>query len=131
MLGDNIKNIRLKRGYSQKHVAEKVGVSEAYISLIESNQRTNLGSELLEKIANVLDVNVSQFYKVDESEINEIENLKDFESPEKAMKFILEQPLMMAYGGYDLEKMSDEEVLEIANDMLMTLRISVERRKRK
>lgn len=69
MLGDNIKNFRLKKGYSQKYVAEKVGVTEAYISLIERNKRTNLGSELLEKLSEVLGVNITEFYNEDENTV--------------------------------------------------------------
>lgn len=51
-----------------------------------------------------------------------------FSSAQEAMKFILEQPALMAYGGYDLEEMSDEEILDLANDLLLTLRVSIERR---
>ena len=47
------------------------------------------------------------------------------------MKFILEQPVFMMYGGYDLNSMSDDEILEIANDMLIGFKISVERQKQK
>ena len=46
-------------------------------------------------------------------------------------RYILGQPAMMNYGGYDLKDMPEEEILEIANDILLTLRISIERRKQK
>jgi hypothetical protein len=34
------------------------------------------------------------------------------------MEFILKQPAMAAYGGYDIKKMSDEEIVEFANELL-------------
>ena len=40
-----------------------------------------------------------------------------FTNAEEAIKFILELPLVANYGGYDLESMSEEEVIEFANDV--------------
>lgn len=59
------------------------------------------------------------------------ENIPDFEDAEALMKFILEQPSLMAYGGYNLKEMDKDEIVELANDLLLALRISVERRKKK
>lgn len=56
---------------------------------------------------------------------------EDFTDPKDAVKFILSQPSFMAYGGYDLDEMSDEEILEIANDMVFAIKISLERMKNK
>lgn len=141
MLGDNIKAIRSEKGYSQKYVAEKVGVSEAYISLIESNKRPNLGSELLEKLADALEVDVVEFYKNSQQNNNDkkdklseqieyVESLK-LDSPEEALKFILQQPNFMAYGGYDLDDLSEDEIMDLANDMLFAMKLSIEKMKRK
>ena len=56
---------------------------------------------------------------------------EDFTDPKDAVKFILSQPTFMSYGGYNLDDMSDEEVLEIANDMVFAIRLSLERMKNK
>jgi transcriptional regulator with XRE-family HTH domain len=61
----------------------------------------------------------------------DIEHIDDFEDAEHALKFILSQPVLAAYGGYDLKTMSDEEIIEIANDMLFAMRLSLEKLKRK
>lgn len=66
-----------------------------------------------------------------EIKIKDIEALKDFEEPEDALKFILSQPMMAAYGGYDLKNMSHEEIIEIANDMLFAMRLSIEKLRKK
>lgn len=127
MLGDNIKKIRSEKDVSQKYLAEKTGVSEAYISLIESNQRQNLGSKLLQKIADALDVDITDFYTDLDDNSNKNSTPKEipseFSTPEDAIKFILEQNVIMGFGGFDINKMSDEEVLEFANELLNQLRL--------
>lgn len=50
---------------------------------------------------------------------NEIE----FKTPQEAMKFILEQPAIMGFGGFDANKMSDEEIMEFANELLNQLKL--------
>lgn len=55
----------------------------------------------------------------------------EFSNPEEALKFILSQPSFMAYGGYDLNALSDDEILEIANDMLFAMKLSLEKIKKK
>jgi transcriptional regulator with XRE-family HTH domain len=66
----------------------------------------------------------------DES-VETVYKTENFTDPKDAVKFILSQPSFMAYGGYDLDEMSDEEILEIANDMVFAIKISLERMKNK
>ena len=47
----------------------------------------------------------------------EDEKETNFSSAEDAVKFILEQPMVAQFGGYDLDKMTDEEIIEFANDV--------------
>lgn len=55
----------------------------------------------------------------------------NFQDAEHALKFILSQPVLAAYGGYDLNSMSDEAIMEIANDMLFAMKLSLEKLKKK
>lgn len=55
MLGENIKKHRIKQGLTQKQLADYVGISGAFMSLIEKGAN-NPSEENLEKIANVLKV---------------------------------------------------------------------------
>ncbi|NME64068.1 helix-turn-helix transcriptional regulator [Clostridium cadaveris] len=52
-------------------------------------------------------------------------NLDDYEfkTPEAAMKFILKQPAIMGYGGFDVEKLSDEELIDFANELLNQMKL--------
>ncbi len=46
-----------------------------------------------------------------------------FNNAEEAMKFILKQPSIMGYGGFDASKMSDDEIVEFANELLNLLKM--------
>lgn len=61
MLGENLKTIMKEKGVTSKELAERVGVSQVHISYILNNKR-DPSIDLLEKIANVLNVSVSDFY---------------------------------------------------------------------
>lgn len=41
-----------------------------------------------------------------------------FNTAEEAMQFILSQPSVMGYGGFDTSKMTDEDKIAFANDLL-------------
>lgn len=55
MLGENIKKIRIEKGLTQKELADKVGISGAFMSLIEKGAN-NPSDENLIKISDVLNV---------------------------------------------------------------------------
>lgn len=40
MRGDTIKRIRLERGLTQEQLAEKAGISQPHLSILENNQAT-------------------------------------------------------------------------------------------
>lgn len=46
-----------------------------------------------------------------------------FDTAEEAMQFILKQPAIMGFGGFDTTKMSDEEVIEFANELLNQMKL--------
>lgn len=59
MLSDNIKKYRQIQGLTQKQLADKVGISGAFMSLIEQG-KNNPSDENLKKIARVLGVSVEE-----------------------------------------------------------------------
>ena len=76
MLGERIAYYRKKRGLTQKAVAEKVEISNAFMSFIESG-KNKPSIENLNKIADVLNVSVDALTKEDEQVINPITGLVD------------------------------------------------------
>lgn len=72
-IGGTIKMIRTKRGLTQGQLAERAGISVAYLSLIERHARTpNL--EVLEQIAAGLDVPLNILLLL-ASDLSELESL--------------------------------------------------------
>lgn len=74
MLSDNIKKYRQIQGLTQKQLADKVGISGAFMSLIEQG-KNNPSDENLKKIAQVLGVSVEEL-TIEESNTPTEEMLK-------------------------------------------------------
>lgn len=54
-IGNTIKDIRIKKGYKQNEFAKKCGLTQAYLSKIESNQKEPTLS-VLRTIASILEI---------------------------------------------------------------------------
>ena len=48
---------------------------------------------------------------------------KEFKDPTEAMKFILNQKSVMAYGGFNVDNLSDQDKIDFANDLLQQLKL--------
>jgi len=55
-----IKRLRTKLGLSQRELAKRVGVSDAYITQLETRERINPSLEVLRKLAKALKVTVAE-----------------------------------------------------------------------
>ena len=55
-----IKTLRQEKGLSQKALAEQIGVTDAYITMLESGKRKNPSLEVLKKLAKALGVPVTE-----------------------------------------------------------------------
>lgn len=139
-LGKRIRELRDSHNMTIKELSEKSGVGQSTISEIETGKAKNPKSETLSKLASALNVTVDSLLaeKWDDEynpngelakQVKFIEALQ-LNSPEEALKFILAQPAFMAYGGYNLNELTEEEIINLANDMLLAMRISLEKKKR-
>ena len=127
--GAKLKELRLQANMTQEKLAEKLNEkyglneSKATISQFENNKRV----PDLDRIVNIADfVGVSLDVLAcrtmpDNHESNE--NSFNFSTPQEALSFILKQDMIADYGGYDLETMSDDEIMEMAEDVADMLRI--------
>lgn len=118
-LGEKIRTMRKERGFSIMDIREVTGLSKSTISEIE-NSKSNPTADTLQKIAQALGVTVDIFFK---EETDQEEPPIYFTSAQKAMEFILKQPAIMGFGGFDISKMEDEEVVEFANELLRQLQL--------
>lgn len=130
-IGRRIQKLREDADMTQKDLAEKINTSYSVMNRIESGERPLRGDEIY-KIADVF--NVSADYLLGRENIDsqiDYVNSIEIEDPESALAFILQQPNFMAYGGYDLDSMSEDEILELANDMLFAMKLSLEKKRKK
>lgn len=135
-LGDNIKDLREHFGMTIKDLSIKSSVGQSTISEIETGKALNPKSDTLSKIANTFNITIDVLFSKNpiealnssdkDKKILEISTLKieeDFTSPEAAMAFVLKQPALAAFGGYDLDRMTDKEIVEFANELLNQLKL--------
>jgi transcriptional regulator with XRE-family HTH domain len=57
-LRQRIRECRLERGYTQEMLATKAGLGEKYLQNLEAGRRANPGIEVLNQIAQALEVHV-------------------------------------------------------------------------
>lgn len=108
--GDSIKKFRKQKGYTQKQLAEKAGISRTALIRYE-NGETSPSSQILQQIAAVLEVSVSVL--IDEGDDAE-EKLKPFLENIKHVQNKLSRR--------DLYEMLAEEAAELAQAALKVIR---------
>jgi XRE family transcriptional regulator of biofilm formation len=64
MIGNNISALRKQRGLTLSELSERTGVSKSYLSNIERNLKQNPSIHVVEKIANVLKVDLKVLLKI-------------------------------------------------------------------
>lgn len=107
--GKKIKSLRIQNKLSMRELGERIGVSHAHISKLESGINSP-SVELLEKISEYFSIDPSYFFIKDE----EIEN---FDDNEKEMLFELDLSVEKLKDKYDLnidgQPVTDDEVDEM------------------
>ncbi|MCQ4921515.1 helix-turn-helix domain-containing protein [Tissierella carlieri] len=128
---DRLKELRTEKGILQRELADYLKVSRVTITQYETGNRSP-DDEIKKKIAEYF--NVSLDYLMGASDIRNPYQDKvikkdeptfpdEFSTPEEAVKFLLEQNVIMGFGGFDIDKLSDEEKVEFANLLLEHLKL--------
>lgn len=124
-LYENIRRLRKEKGLSQEELAEKTGYTDrSSIAKIEKGD-VDLPQSRIQLFADVLGVTpqyLMGFTKKDKDvsssqPAEDVLNIPAFTTPQEAIRFVLKQPLVADYGGYDLSKMSDEDIIAFANEI--------------
>ena len=117
MFGQNLKKLRTSKNLSQSKLSKILGISSSTIGMYEQGRRFP-DQTILTKIADFFDVSTD--YLLGRNPQNP---LTEFNNATDAMEFILKLPTVMAYGGYDATKLSDEEIIDFANDLLQQIEL--------
>lgn len=67
MLKENLKKYRRLKNYTQKELASKTGVSAGYVQMIELGKKNNPSIDLLQKIADALEVSINDLLGTSEN----------------------------------------------------------------
>ena len=117
MLGERLRTLRNEKGYTLVYVADKLGLSEATLSNYEKSTRKP-DWETINQLADFY--NVSTDYIMGRTDIRtttkDIIN-KIFEDTDEVLKFILHDKSIMDFGEFDINKLTDDEVLQFTNDL--------------
>lgn len=62
VIGQNIKKYRKQKGWTQKQLAEKLLLSDSFIGKLESVTYQTISIDTLEQIANILQVDIKNFF---------------------------------------------------------------------
>lgn len=119
-----LRYLRKINDVTQQELANYLSVGKTTISNYETGYSTP-DAETLNMIADFFNTSVDYLLgRTDQRNPEEKPELPiEFTTPEEAMKFILEQNVIMGFGGFDVNRMDDDEVVEFANELLNQLRI--------
>lgn len=123
-IGAFLKSLREKNDLTLKELADKSGVGPSTISDIETGTSTNPRMDTLKKLANALGVSVDAFFNDDTKESSNTGHKKEFpiipehfNDPEEARDYVTKHQIF-GYGGFNPYIMSDEDILNFANEMI-------------
>lgn len=120
LLRENIKMMREARDLTQDELGDFLGISGKTISSWEKG-RSEPKIDMIEKL--------SSFFNCSSSKLLGEDNTDVFTSPSEALQFILKQDMFAKFGGYDLNTMSNEEIIDMANDIAQFIKMIAKRRK--
>lgn len=125
MIGEMIKKYRLLHGLSQEALGAKIIVNGEPVSgkTIWSweSGRTEPKMGAVQQLADVFGVTTDTLIMNDTSS-SPRPTLPEFKTAQEAIKFILEVPMVAQFGGYNLDTMSDQELIDMANLVAQLIR---------
>lgn len=134
MIGDNIKRVRELKDLGLNELARMANMNASYLSAIEQNKKTNPSVKALEKIATALEVSSEEFLKpepMSEEELKHYEDLYEsnreeipevFTNASEAREYLSKHQTLVSKG-FNLGKLSNEDVLDFANEILKQMDI--------
>ena len=121
-IGEKIKKLRKEKKIPVEYIAKELGVSCSTIYRYEDSSIEKIPINVITKLAAIFEVSPAQLMQ--EQNFTTPDTLpREFDNPQDAMEFIIKMPVLAAFGGYNPESMSDEMIIEFANELLVQLRL--------
>lgn len=122
-IGERIKEFRKAKNIPVNSLAKQLGVSKTTIYRYEDSSIEKIPVQVIDRLCEIFGVTVAELTgnKMESKETIELPTA--FDNPQDAMEFILKTPTLAAFGGYDPQSMSDETIVEFANEILQQLKL--------
>ena len=122
-IGEKIKILRKQKRISVDYLAKELGVSKTTIYRYEDATIEKIPLHIIDKLCEIFEVSSAEFMENRVAEGKNTELPAEFYNAQEAMEFMLKMPMVAAYGGYDPRNMSDETIVEFANEILQQLKL--------
>lgn len=122
-IGERIKAIRTSKKISVDYLAKELGVSKTTIYRYEDSTIEKIPVKVFDQLCILLDVTPAELMGNSRTNTDKSELPTEFRNAQDAMEFILKTPTLAAYGGYDPSSMSDETIVNFANEILQQLKL--------
>ena len=122
-IGERIKEIRKAKKISVEILAKQLGVSKTTIYRYEDSTIEKIPVQIIDKLCEILGVSAAELMGNEINQEKAVELPGAFDNAQDAMEFIIKTPTLAAFGGYDPESMSDETIVEFANEILQQLKL--------
>lgn len=122
-IGEKIKAFRKQKEISVDSLAKELGVSKTTIYRYEDETIEKIPFHVIEKLCEIFDVSQAEFMGNNIKEEKYAELPTEFQNAQEAMEFIVKMPMVAAYGGYDPADMSNDTIVDFANEILQQLKL--------
>lgn len=122
-IGERIKEIRKSKKISVDTLAKQLGVSKTTIYRYEDSSIEKIPVQIIDKMCELLGVTTAELMGNNTNQTITAELPTAFHNAQDAMEFIIKTPTLAAFGGYNPESMSDETIVEFANEILQQLKL--------
>jgi transcriptional regulator with XRE-family HTH domain len=122
-IGERIKAKRKEKKLSVDYVAKELGVSVSTVYRYEDSTIEKIPVKVFNKLCQIFETSASELMGNDNGNNVDMELPMEFENPRDAMEFMLKMPTLAAYGGYNPDNMSEETIVEFANEILQQLKL--------
>lgn len=122
-IGERIKEIRKAKKISVDYLAKELGVSKTTIYRYEDSTIEKIPINIFDQLCVLLGVTPAELMGNNTATAEKPELPGEFRNAQDAMEFILKTPTLAAYGGYDPNSMSDETIVNFANEILQQLKL--------
>lgn len=128
--GQRLRELRRENRISAKELSVALDIAQSSISRYENDLREPR-RDFLEKVSAYFNVSIDYLLGKTDEQVNivPVNSFKcsafpdSFENAEDAIAFLLKQPTLVAFGGYDLSKLSSDELIDFANDILKQIEV--------